>query len=78
MQMLLTVLSFMYDHRADIKELVLKIEGLVGDAPGASKAGIARDWIASAMGIESQMEAVWPMVQPIFNLFVGLVKKPTV
>jgi hypothetical protein len=35
-----------------------------------------KDFIGQAMAIEAQMEAAWPIVAPIFNLFVAAVKAP--
>jgi len=74
MQVFFSILSFMYDHREDIKKLILQVEGLMGEAPGTSKMAVVRGWIGTAMGIEQQIESAWPMVAPFFNLMVSLVK----
>ncbi len=49
---------------------------LIHDAPGATKAEAAKTFIASSLGIEAQVEQAWPLVGPLFNALVALVKEP--
>ena len=74
MQVFLSILAFMYQNRDALKDVVLHIEGLIPDSPGTAKAGAVKQWIGAAMGIEAQMEAAWPLIAPIFNLFVAAAK----
>jgi hypothetical protein len=70
------IITFLAQHKDDIKAIVLNIEQMMGDMPGNSKAQAVKDFIGQAMAIEGQMEAAWPIVAPIFNLFVAAVKAP--
>lgn len=78
MQALLTVLAFLVSNRAAIKDLILHVQDLIPDAPGADKAALVKSWIGAAIGAEAQVESVWPLVSPLFNLIVAAVKKPAV
>lgn len=71
---ILQVLSFLIAHKEQIKELILSIEALIPDAQGSEKAAAVKAFIANALNVEAQIETVWPMISPIFNLIVGLVK----
>lgn len=76
MQAFLMVLGFLVSNRATIVDMIKHVEELIPDAPGGSKAALVKGWISSAMGAEANLEAVWPMVGPLFNLLVASVKKP--
>lgn len=65
------IISFLVANRAEIKKLILDIQGLIPDAPGAEKAAAVRHFIGATLNISDQIENVWPMVAPIFNLFVS-------
>ena len=65
------IVSFLLANRAQIKQLILDIQGLIPDAPGADKAAAVRHFIGAALNISDQIESAWPMVAPIFNLFVA-------
>jgi uncharacterized BrkB/YihY/UPF0761 family membrane protein len=71
---LLQIFTFLASHKDALKQTVLDIETLIPDAPGSVKAAQFKAFIASALGIESQIEAVWPMAAGVFNLFVAKVK----
>lgn len=73
----LSVIAYLVANKDTIKQVVLNVEQLIPDAPGAQKAAAVRTFIGSALSIEAQIEAAWPMVAPLFNLFVAEVKKPT-
>ena len=70
------IIAFLVSNKAQIKELILSIEALIPDAPGSSKASAVKEFIGTALNISDQIEAVWPVVLPIFNLLVGIVKGP--
>lgn len=64
------IVSFLFANRAEIKKLIIDIEGLIPDVPGSDKAAAVRGFIGAALNITDQIESAWPMVAPIFNLFV--------
>ncbi len=72
----LSIISWLVSNRAQIKQTIVEIESLVPDAPGATKLAAVKGFIATSMGIESQIEGVWPLVAPLFNALVSLTKKP--
>lgn len=74
--LLIQVFTFLATNRNQIKELILAIESLLPEAPGTSKAASVKQFIAAALGITDQIEAVWPAVAPLFNAFVSLIKAP--
>ena len=71
----LSVLGFLVQHKDDVKALILQVEQLMGEAAGNEKAQAVKTFIGTALGIEAQLEQAWPLVSPIFNAFVALVKK---
>jgi hypothetical protein len=71
----LQILTFLAQNKDNIKSIVLTIEQMAGDMPGSSKAQAVKDVIGKALSIEAQIEAAWPIVAPIFNLFVAAVKR---
>lgn len=76
MQQLLAVIIYIVTNKELIKQLVLQIENLIPDAPGTTKAGMFKHWIATAMNIENEIEQVWPLVKPVFDVVVAGVKRP--
>lgn len=68
------IFAYLTENKDAIKTLILNIEGLIPEAAGSSKAQAVRTFIGTAMGQEAQIEAAWPLVAPIFNLFVAHVK----
>jgi hypothetical protein len=70
----LQILSFLVEHKQDIKDMILKIEALVGEAAGPEKAAIIRAYVGTAMNLSEQVEVAWPFVAPFFNLLVKVVK----
>lgn len=71
---LLQVFTFLASNKDTIKGIILSIESLIPSAAGDVKATQLKDAVAKAMGIEAQIESVWPMVQGVFNVFVAQVK----
>jgi hypothetical protein len=71
---IIQLLTFLVDHKDEIKSIVLQIQTLIPDAPGTEKAAIVKSFISKALGIEATIESVWPMVAPVFNLIVAAVK----
>lgn len=78
LQMAVAVILWIVAHKDQIKGVILGIEELMKDAPGASKAEAVRDTIAAGMLAEGKLEGdiakVWPFVGPTFNKFVAKVK----
>ena len=72
----LQVVTFFVQNKAQIIQLIQNIEALIPDVPGDTKATQVKNFIATSLGIEAQIESVWPAVSPIFNLIVAAVKKP--
>lgn len=70
----LQVITFLVEHKEDIKKLVLALESLIGDQPGGTKAAAVKQYIGTALNISEQLEQVWPLVAPLFNLFVAATK----
>lgn len=70
----LQVVTYLLQHRKELAELILSIEAMFGDEPGASKAGMVRQFIGAALDIVDKIESAWPLISPIFNLFVAKVK----
>lgn len=70
----LQVLVWLEANKDNLKQIIIQIENLIPDAPGNQKAQAVKGAIAAAMGIEAQIEQVWPLVSPIFNALVALVK----
>ena len=68
------IFSFLVAHKDDIKDLILGIEAMIPDAPGASKAASVKEFIGNALGVGDKIEAAWPVVLPVFNLLVATVK----
>jgi hypothetical protein len=76
MPVALQIIAYLVSNREQIKDLILALESLAEKAVGPEKGAAIKGFIASAMGIESQIEAAWPMVAPFFNLFVKSIKTP--
>jgi hypothetical protein len=73
--MIFQVIGFLAEHKADIKKMILAIEALIPEAPGSEKAATVRRFIGSALAMDDKIDALWPAVAPIFNLFVAMTKK---
>lgn len=73
-QIALAVLSFLVENRDTIRKLVLDVEALIPDAPGASKAASVKQFIAASISAGDQLDAAWPLISPVFNLLVAAVK----
>ena len=71
---ILQILAFMATNKDAIKQIVQNIEALIPDAPGAIKSAQLKSFIGTALGLEAQIETVWPMVSGIFNVFVAQIK----
>jgi hypothetical protein len=71
------ILSYLASNKDLIKQAIVDIQNLIPDAPGNDKAAAVKGFIASALNIESQIESVWPLVAPVFNAFVAVVKGKT-
>ena len=72
----LQVISYLAQNKDTIKQTILDIQSLIPDAPGSDKASAIKVFVAAAIGAEAQIEAAWPFIAPIFNMFVASVKKP--
>lgn len=72
----LQILGYLAANKDAIKQLILSIEGIVGEIAGPDKAAIVKQYVATALSVEAQVEQAWPLVAPLFNTFVALVKKP--
>jgi len=75
---LLSVISFFAQNKDAIKTMILDMEALLPNSNGHDKAAQVKNYIAASLGIEAQIETVWPLLAPIFNAFVGTVKSPAV
>lgn len=73
---LLQIITFLVQNKDAIKQLILDLEALLPNSNGNDKAAQVRTFVGTSLGIEAQIEAVWPLVSPIFNAFVASVKKP--
>jgi hypothetical protein len=72
---ILQIIDFFLQHRAELGKLVMALETLAEGVAGPEKGAVLRDFVAKALGIEAQVEAVWEDVQPMVNLFVAATKK---
>ena len=70
----LQIISFLAANKDTLKALVTDIQTLIPDAPGDAKAAQVKAWIGSALNVGSQLEAAWPLVKPLFDTFVAIVK----
>lgn len=68
------VLGFLIANKETFRQIISGIEELAPDAPGAAKAGAVRGIIGDALNIAKEIDAVWPLVLPVFNLLVSSVK----
>jgi|GEM_PF-1739900 len=73
---ILQVISFLAEHKEQIKKLILDIESLIPATPGNSKALIIRNFIATSLNVEAQIEQGWPFVNDLFNDLVATTKRP--
>jgi hypothetical protein len=73
---ILQVISFLAEHKEQIKKLILDIESLIPATPGNSKALIIRNFIATSLNVEAQIEQAWPFVNGLFNDLVATTKRP--
>ena len=74
MQAFITVLAFLASTKDTIKQVVLHLQELLGSGTGSTKAAMFKNWLGVAMNAGDQVEAAWPMIQPIFNMFVAVAK----
>ena len=72
----LSIISFLVSNKSQIVQVITEIELLIPDAPGSTKAAAVKSFIATSLGVEAQVEQAWPLVGPIFNALVALVKAP--
>lgn len=70
----LQILTFLVSNRASLVQVITELEALIPDVPGATKAAAVKNFIAASLGIEAQIEQVWPLISPIFNALVAAVK----
>lgn len=75
-QIVLQVITFLVTHRDGIKQMILDLETLIPETPGLTKATAVKSFIANGLGIETQIETVWPLISPIFNAMVASTKYP--
>ena len=70
----LEIVTYLVKNRKEIADLILQIQDLFPDTPGEEKASVVRKVIGTVLGISDKIEESWPLVSPIFNLFVAKVK----
>lgn len=68
------VLGFLIANKETFRQIISGIEELAPDAPGTAKAGAVRGIVGDALNIAKEIDAVWPLVLPVFNLLVSSVK----
>ena len=68
------IITYLIANRQEISKLILGMQDLFPDSPGEEKASAVRGFIGAATNLTDKIEAAWPVVQPIFNLFVAKVK----
>lgn len=68
------VLGFLIANKETFRQIISGIEELAPDAHGTAKAGAVRGIIGDALNIAKEIDAVWPLVLPVFNLLVSSVK----
>lgn len=74
----LKVMAYLAANRPELVGLVKNVQDLIPDAPGTSKAGAVKEFVAKVLGVEEHIDQAWPLVAPFFNLFVAGVKgKPS-
>ncbi|MFZ6681027.1 hypothetical protein [Undibacterium sp. Tian12W] len=73
---ILQVIAFLAEHKEQIRKLILDIENLIPATAGNNNALIARNFIATGLGIEAQIEQAWPYVSGLFNDLVAATKRP--
>ena len=66
--------AYLIQHRKEIVDLILQIQDLFPDATGAEKAGVVRQFFGVALGVSDKIEEAWPLIAPVFNLFVAKAK----
>ena len=74
---ILQVISFIAEHKEQIKKLILDIESLIPATPGNSKALIIRNFIATSLNVETQIEQAWPFINGLFSDLVATTKRPS-
>lgn len=68
------VLGFLIANKETFRQIISGIEELAPDAHGTAKAGAVRGIVGDALNIAKEIDAVWPLVLPVFNLLVSSVK----
>jgi hypothetical protein len=72
---ILSIISYLVKNKDQIQQTVQDLETLLPDSGnGAAKLAVVKNLIATAIGAEAQIEAVWPFVAPIFNAIVAKIK----
>jgi hypothetical protein len=71
---IMQIINFLAEHKEDIKKMILNIESLIPDDPGNEKALIVRNFIATSLNIEAQIEQAWPYIGFLFNSLVKTTK----
>lgn len=70
----LKIFAYLVANKDLIKQMVLAIQALIPDAPGATKAAAIKEAIGKALSLEQQVEDGWGLVGPVFNAFVASIK----
>lgn len=73
---ILQIIGFLAEHKEEIKKLILDIENLIPMTAGNTKAQIVRNFIATSLSLEAQIEHAWPYISGLFNDLVATTKKP--
>lgn len=73
----LQIFSFLAANKDTIKQLILSLEQAFIDGAallGPTKADAVKGYIAVATNTAAEIEAVWPVIAPVFNAIVASVK----
>lgn len=71
------VISFLVQHKDQIKQAVTDLEALMPNVGGSAKLQVIKNIVATALNIEAQIEALWPLVAPMFTALVSNIKGGT-
>lgn len=73
---ILQIISFLAEHKEQVKKMILDIENLIPTTAGNTKAQIVRNFIATSLSVEVQIEHAWPYISELFNDLVAATKRP--
>jgi hypothetical protein len=76
----LQILSFLSSNKDQIKQLILSLEQAFVEGAallGPTKEAAAKGYIAVATNTVDEIEAIWPIISPVFSAVVASVKGKT-